>query len=88
MVRDGRVYENLMVDLRATNEKLRDRAARIIVELTDLPRPAAFALLDEAGGVVKVALVMQHREMTRDQAEKLLKEKKGRLGNILPLEGD
>lgn len=88
MVRDGRVYENLMVDLRATNEKLRDRAARIIAELTDLSRPAALDLLDQARGIVKVALVMHHRHLTRELAEQLLIEKKGYLGSILSLEGD
>jgi len=88
MVRDGRVYENLMVDLRASNEKLRDRAARIIVQLTDLSRPAALDLLDEARGIVKVALVMRRCNMTRDQAEQLLHEKRGLLGSILAPEGD
>ncbi len=58
MVRSGRVHENLMVDLRATNDKLRDRAARIISTITGLDRPAALALLDRAGGSVKQALAM------------------------------
>ena len=88
MVCDGRVYENLMVDLRATNDKLRDRAARIIAELTGLSRPAALGLLDESGGAVKVALIMHHRHMTQGQAEQLLKETRGRLDTILCREGD
>ena len=57
-VLDGRVWENLMVDVRATNLKLKDRAARIVSQITKLSRPAAFALLDAADGRVKVALAM------------------------------
>ena len=46
MIRSGRVYDNLMVDVRATNLKLRDRAARIVSTLTDLEREPALALLE------------------------------------------
>ncbi len=60
MVRMGKCYENLMVDLRATNAKLRDRAARIISTLTGLSREDAFVLLDRAEGRVKPAILM-HR---------------------------
>lgn len=83
MIRTGRVYENLMVDLRASNAKLRDRAARIIMTLTDLDRAAALALLDEAGGAVKTAIVMQRRGFERAAAEALLAECDGRLGQAL-----
>jgi N-acetylmuramic acid 6-phosphate etherase len=54
----GRVYGNLMVDLRPTNSKLRARAVRIIRQVTDLDDAAAQDLLRRAGGRVKVALVM------------------------------
>ncbi|MBX3410996.1 MAG: N-acetylmuramic acid 6-phosphate etherase [Phycisphaeraceae bacterium] len=60
MIRSGRVYQNLMVDLRATNDKLRDRAARIVSTLTGLSRPDAFSLLQAADGSVKAAILM-HR---------------------------
>ena len=56
MIRAGRVYQNLMVDVRATNDKLRDRAARIVATLTGLSRDESFALLDRAGGSVKQAI--------------------------------
>ncbi len=56
MVRLGKAYENLMVDLRPTNAKLRDRALRIVAAATG--RPDAEALLAEAGGEVKTAIVM------------------------------
>lgn len=83
MVRTGRVFENLMVDLRATNAKLRDRAARIVSTLTALPRDAAFALLDRAGGSVKVAVVMQRLSCPRDAAEARLAAAQGRLDRAL-----
>ncbi|HYW29995.1 MAG TPA: N-acetylmuramic acid 6-phosphate etherase [Gemmatimonas sp.] len=67
MIRIGKSYGNLMVDLRATNAKLEDRAERIVVETTGVTREEARALLARAGGVVKHAIVMQalgidHRE--------------------------
>lgn len=84
MVRSGRVYQNLMVDLRATNAKLRDRAARIITTLTGLPRAEAFALLDRASGSVKPALVMHARGVPLPEAERLLNAAGGRLDELLP----
>ncbi|MBL8763636.1 MAG: N-acetylmuramic acid 6-phosphate etherase [Phycisphaerae bacterium] len=83
MVRTGRVFDNLMVDLRATNDKLRDRAARIIARLCGIDRPAAFELLDRAGGAVKTAVVMHHRGAGRPEAEALLAAQRGRLDQIL-----
>lgn len=72
MAQTGKVYENLMVDLRATNDKLRDRAARIVSELTGLSRDSAFVALDDAGGSVKAAIVMQRLGTTLDDATALL----------------
>ncbi|MFT5424278.1 MAG: N-acetylmuramic acid 6-phosphate etherase [Phycisphaerales bacterium] len=83
MVRTGRVYRDLMVDLRATNDKLKDRAARIVGTLTGLDRPAAFVLLDHAGGGVKCAVVMHALNLDREQAEARLAEAGGRLDAIL-----
>lgn len=79
MIRSGRVYQNLMVDLRASNDKLRDRAARIISTITGLSRPDSLDLLDRAGGIVKVALVMHARAVDRAQAEQFLEASAGRL---------
>lgn len=83
MVRSGRVYQNLMVDLRATNDKLRDRAARIISELTGLTRRQSFELLDRAGGAVKPAIVMHRLGVGLDQAEARLAAARGRLDAAL-----
>ncbi len=83
MIRLGKVYDNLMVDVRASNVKLRDRAARIISSLTDASRDEAFALLDAAGGQVKVAVVMRRRGVTATTAEALLASQDGRLDRVL-----
>src|SRR5690606_14194479 len=58
MIRLSKVYGNLMVDLRATNRKLRDRSERIVMEMCGIGRDAAGDLLDRAGGSVKLALAM------------------------------
>lgn len=83
MIRTGRVYENLMVDVRATNNKLRDRAARIVSTLTGLSREEAFGMLDGAGGSVKVAVVMHRRGVAKQDALSLLEAHEGRLDRAL-----
>jgi N-acetylmuramic acid 6-phosphate etherase len=84
MVRAGKVCGNLMVDVRATNAKLRDRAARIITTLTGLDRTASFTLLDQAGGSAKIAVVMQRLKLDRQQAEVRLNHTLGRLDQLFP----
>jgi N-acetylmuramic acid 6-phosphate etherase len=79
MVRSGRVFENLMVDLRASNAKLRDRAARIVSTLTGLARAEAFDAIDAAGGDVKTAIVMRRLGLARPEAQARLKDSGGRL---------
>jgi len=58
MIRIGKTYGNLMVDLRASNAKLVDRSERIVAEVCDVDRDAARALLERAGGLVKRAITM------------------------------
>jgi len=72
MIRIGKVYGNLMVDLRARSDKLRDRAERIVMTVTGLSRSRARKLLAEANGLAKPAIVMHFRKATFDQAQKLL----------------
>jgi N-acetylmuramic acid 6-phosphate etherase len=79
MIRIGKVYGNLMVDLRATNEKLRDRSERIVMTMTDLSRRKARALLKRARGLVKTALVMHFRGIGLGEARRLLRECRGSL---------
>src|SRR3954447_11361643 len=83
MIRLGKVFGNLMVDLRATNQKLQDRSERILMETLDLDRRSAADLLAEAGGSVKTAMVMRWRGVGRDQATRLLRRAGGRLGEVL-----
>jgi N-acetylmuramic acid 6-phosphate etherase len=82
LVRLGYVYGNLMVNVQPTNVKLRDRAARIISTLTNLPYEQAAGLLDEAGSV-KTAIVMQRLRLSRTEAEARLAQAKGRLRQAL-----
>jgi N-acetylmuramic acid 6-phosphate etherase len=83
MVRLGKVYGNLMVDLQATNDKLVDRSERILSQTTDLPRSEARAAIDAAGGRVKTAIVMIRRKVEREEAERLLAAAKGRLRGVV-----
>jgi N-acetylmuramic acid 6-phosphate etherase len=83
MIRLGKVYGNLMVDLRAWNDKLVDRSERIVMETTGLERPAARETLDAAGGEVKVAIVMARRGVGREEARHLLQAHDGRLRSIV-----
>ena len=79
MVQLGKCYENLMVDLSATNEKLWDRGARIVSTITALPKPEALELLRLAEGHVKVAVVMHARKVGPGEARTLLEQAGGRL---------
>ncbi len=83
MIRLGKVYGNLMVDLRAWNDKLVDRSERIVMETTGLGREQARAAIDAADGRVKLAIVMARRGVLRDEAERLIEEHQGRLRPIV-----
>jgi N-acetylmuramic acid 6-phosphate etherase len=72
MIRLGKVYGNLMVDLRATSRKLEDRSLRIVEALTGLDRTAAGELLFRADGRVKTALAMHGMGADRELAEERL----------------
>jgi N-acetylmuramic acid 6-phosphate etherase len=83
MIRLGKTYGNLMVDLKAWNEKLVDRSQRIVMETTGLERERARAVLAAADGSVKTAIVMARRGVARDEAERLLEEHGGHLRVIV-----
>ena len=83
MIRTGKVYGDLMVDLKITNEKLRDRSERIIMELTCLDRRAARRLLKGARGRVKLALLMHLRGMSHEAAQQRLKQYGGFLRDAI-----
>ncbi|MEX0741204.1 MAG: hypothetical protein WD079_00305, partial [Phycisphaeraceae bacterium] len=88
MIRDGRVHENLMVELRATNDKLRDRAARIIATLTGLDRDASLRTLEEADGEVKTAIVMHKHQVNVETARQHLQTHNNRLEIALQRQPD
>ena len=77
MIRLGKTYGNLMVDLRATNNKLVDRSQRIVMEVTGVSRDEATNLLERAGKSVKLAIVMQKLGAPREEAERLLAQNGG-----------
>jgi N-acetylmuramic acid 6-phosphate etherase len=79
MIRLGKTYGNLMVDLRAWNDKLVDRSERIVMETTGLDRERAREVLEASDGQVKTAIVMARRGVSRDEADRLLAEHQGRL---------
>jgi N-acetylmuramic acid 6-phosphate etherase len=77
MIRLGKTFGNLMVDLRATNKKLEDRSERIIAEVCDLSREDARALLERAGGTVKTAIVMHFLDSSLEDADQALAQTGG-----------
>jgi len=79
MVRLGKTFGNLMVDLRATNDKLRYRTNRIVREATGLDCDAADALLANCGGELKTALVAQLAGLSPDGARQRLTAVGGRV---------
>ena len=87
MVKLGHVYGNLMVNVQPTNEKLEDRARRIIQEATGVTYQEASELLDRAGRTVRTAIVMQKKGISREQAEILLTRAKGRIREALKTVG-
>ncbi|MDR7419317.1 MAG: N-acetylmuramic acid 6-phosphate etherase [Armatimonadota bacterium] len=72
MVRLGKVYSNLMVDMPPKNVKLAARARRMVAAATGLDAQAASRLLDEAGGSAKIAIVMALARVDRAEAERRL----------------
>ena len=77
MVRLGKTYGNLMVDLRVTAAKLEDRGRRILRDLLGVTYEEAEGLLAAADGRVKTALVMHRRNVDREEAERLLERAGG-----------
>ena len=83
MVSLGKVYGNRMVDVAVTNRKLRDRALRILQDLTDLNLEQADRLLERSGRRVKLALLMHWKELDAKAASSLLEKYQGNLRTAL-----
>jgi N-acetylmuramic acid 6-phosphate etherase len=83
MIRLGKVYDNLMVDVVANNHKLRARALRLVVRLAQVNEERAEELLAQAGGRVKIAVLMERRGVGVVQARALLERNDGALRRLL-----
>jgi len=83
MIRIGKTFGNLMVDLRATNAKLADRSERIVAEVCGLTREQAGALLALSNGSVKLAIVMQSLGISADEAVKRLDDAGGVIRRVI-----
>jgi N-acetylmuramic acid 6-phosphate etherase len=77
MVRLGKVYENLMVDLRTASRKLEERTKRVFMQATGARYEETERWLRRAGGSLKVAIVMRRAGVTRAEARRRLKEAQG-----------
>lgn len=83
MIGIGKVYQNLMVDVKPTNEKLEERSKRIIMEATECSYELASQKFDEAEQQVKLAIVMILTESSKSEAEKKLAKANGFIRNTL-----
>jgi N-acetylmuramic acid 6-phosphate etherase len=77
MIRLGKIYENVMVDLQLTNKKLEERAKRIVMMLTECSYDVAEGVLQEADGHVKTAIIMILTDQSKEQAQQRLKDNDG-----------
>lgn len=82
MIRLGKVYQNVMVDLQLTNKKLKERAIRIIMYFTDKNYDEANKLLDESDNHVKTAIVMALTDKSKEESIKLLNNNEGFIRRI------
>jgi N-acetylmuramic acid 6-phosphate etherase len=83
MIRLGHVYGNLMVNVQPTNEKLLDRARRIVAEACGVSYEDAAALLEAAGRDVKTAIVMRQAGVGREAARERLRAARGRVAEAI-----
>ena len=83
MVQLGKVYQNLMVDVKPKNRKLITRAKNIVMKLTDVGEAEAKKYLKDSGNDVKVAIVMARKQLDQETARNFLNHHHGYLGKIL-----
>ncbi len=83
MVRLGKVYNNLMVDLRVANRKLAERAVHILTHVSSVDDARARALLEETGWKLKPAIVMAALDLSFDQAQHRLAAAEGALARVI-----
>ena len=85
MVRTGKAYQNLMVDVMQTNEKLHTRAENIVMDATGVERAEARAAIDAAGGSVKCAITMLLANCTAAEAQSRLDAANGHVRTAISL---
>ena len=85
MILLGRVHSNLMIDMPATNEKLRSRAVRMVELAAGVTRNVAVQAMDDAGGNVKLAAAMAKKRLSLQEARALLEAHHGNLRKVLEL---
>lgn len=83
MIQSGKVYQNLMVDVRPTNEKLVKRAQRIIETCCQVENQVAAKTLNQAKGDVKVAIIMILGKCSSDEAKQILKAHHGHVAKAM-----
>ena len=83
MIRLGKVHGNLMVDVKVSNQKLAERACRLVMRLTDVNAEQAQELLASANGEVKSAVVMARRGVNYEEAGELLAHAQGKLREVI-----
>ena len=83
MILLGHVYSNLMIDMPATNEKLRNRAVRMVELAAGVLRPMAVQAIRDADGNVKLATIMAKRRVDMATARMLLEQHQGRIREVL-----
>lgn len=83
MIKLGKVYGNLMVDLRASNQKLQDRARRLVIHATGVTEERAQTLLEQAGGHVKLAILLEESGLGAEKARRVLEDCGGHLARAI-----
>ncbi|MEN4569738.1 N-acetylmuramic acid 6-phosphate etherase [Pantoea agglomerans] len=87
MIRSGKVYSNLMVDVEATNQKLVQRQVNIVMQATDCDEATASAALTACGGHCKTAILMVLADLAADEAKALLSQHQGFIRQALQAAG-
>ena len=83
MIRIGKIYHNYMIDVRAMNEKLVDRATRIVSEIACVSYKDAAKCLKKSGNKVRIACIMATRKCSKKQAEDILRKARGILRKVI-----
>ncbi len=83
MVKLGKVYENWMIDVKPSNKKLRERAINMVMDITKQEREVVTPVLEETSYSPKLAVLMIMKEVSLEEAKKLLEEHNGVLREVL-----